>query len=355
MVLRFLILTFCLATLCLSSDEINSRVDALESRMAAIKNKTVLETAGARLASASPLFDGLGFFATADFLYWHLQEGSSDYSLPLSEQTPTGKVSHTHFNWEPGFRTGVGYNFEHDAWDWYLNFTWLHANANNTARRHKNNTLAPQKGFPLSFNATKMRSHWHVHYYVLDLEVGRRFFVSKFLSFRPQFGLESAWISQRRRYQLRGDFNRRNRIFGENIYGKNNFWGIGPRAGTESIWYFNSYFSLMGVLSGSLQWGEFDNHLKETALTSRRKMKRVDVDGDSHKLVPNVQMALGLSWDSNINDDMNHLGIRLSYEFQYWWRQNQFLNEQQSSATNFEHESKDLSLNGITLDVRFDF
>jgi hypothetical protein len=66
-------------------------------------------------------------------------------------------------------------------------------------------------------------------------------------------------------------------------------------------------------------------------------------------------MALGLSWDANINDDKNHLGIRLSYEFQYWWRQNQFLNEQQATAANFQHESMDLSINGVTLDVRFDF
>ncbi len=354
MILLLLTLVSCLAAPCLFSDEIDSRVDALESRMAAIKNETVLNTSGAKMASASPKFDGLGFFATADFLYWHLQEGGSDYSLRLDQQIPKGKVSHTHFDWAPGFRAGVGYNMEHDAWDWYMNFSWLHAHAENTAKSHPNNTLAPQKGFPPSFNTSKIHSHWHVHYYVLDLEVGRRFFVSKFLSFRPQFGIESSWISQRRRYAITGD-DRRSRSAFENIYGKNNFWGIGPRAGTEGTWYFDSHFSLMGSISGSLQWGDFDTRSKESQVTSRGKAKLVNVKGDLHKLVPNVQMALGFSWDSNILDDLYHLGIRLSYEFQYWWRQNQFLNEQQSSATNFQHESMDLSLNGITLDVRLDF
>ncbi len=352
-----LILSLSALTTYLWGDAQTSRIASLETKMAAIKNDTVKKTTGIKLTSASPQIDGYGFFATADLLYWKLQEEGSDYSLSLKSPTllTTGKAAHANFDWNFGFRTGVGYHMEHDAWDWYLNFTWFQSRANNTAHKGDNAGLAPQKGFGLLQLANKIQSHWNVHYYVIDLELGRSFFVSKFLSFRPQFGIESAWISQRRRYHIETNLDPGTGIFGENIYGKNNFFGIGPRTGIQGTWRFCPHFNLMGTVAGSLQWGSFDNTLSETALTRLGKVKRVDVDGDLHQLVPNVQMALMLGWDTNIMQDRFHLGIYLGYEFQYWWRQNQFLNQQQFTGTNFEHESRDLSLNGATLDIRFDF
>lgn len=346
------VVSFCIFSSFALADDLENRVDSLESRMAAVKNQTAQDTAGSKMATASPLIDGYGFFASADLLFWNLKEGGSDYALPYKEnpRIPSGKAKHAHFNWNFGFRTGAGYHFEHDAWDWLLNFTWFHAHANNSAHRDHGSGLSPQKGVLLPFPVTKMHSHWHVHYYVLDLEVGRRYFVSKYLAIRPQFGIESAWIPQRRRYTLRDDD-----LFGQNIYGKNNFWGIGPRAGVEGAWYFGRHFSLISALSGCLQWGHFKDHLKETALSSGKKTRIVDVDGSFHRLAPNVQMRLGAGWDGDINEGINHLGISLSYELQYWWRQNQFLNEEQPISTSFQHEAMDLSLNGVTLNVRFDF
>ncbi len=352
-----LILSFYLAALPLFADDLDSRISTLESRMSAVKIENVQNAVGAKMASASPIIDGLGFYATADLLFWNLKEDGSDYALPYltSSKAPHGNAKHAHFNWDFGFRTGVGYNLEHDAWDWFLNFTWFHTHANNTARAHEDKALSPQKGTPLDFTTTKMHSRWHIHYYVLDLEIGRSYFVSKYLAFRPQFGIESAWISQRRRYHLKGDTDPTSHLFGQRIYGKNNFWGIGPRAGMKGTWYMCNHFSLIGAVNGALQWGRFDDHLNETSLGTSGKTRIVDVDGDFHRLVPNVQMFLGFSWDANISEDENHLGILLSYEFQYWWRQNQFLNEQQPIATQFQHESKDLSINGVTLNVRYDF
>lgn len=324
-----------------AEDDLSLRVSSLESRMRAIKNETVKKTTGAKLSSASPIIDGYGFFITGDLLFCHL--------IPYSE-----KAKHSYFNWDFGFRTGAGYNMEHDAWDWHLNFTWLHTDASTSSHRPENAGLSPQQGFDIIHHAEKMRSHWHVHYYVLDLEIGRRYFVSKFLCFRPQFGIENAWICQRRRYAIKTDVDPMAKVFGENIYGKNNFWGMGPRAGMEGNWYLTNHFSIIGALNMALQWGRFDTTLSQTNLTTAGKVKTVDVDSDFHRLVPNAQMALGLGWGSNINADQNHLQIRLSYEFQYWWRQNQFLSGQYNDV-NFQRESMDLSLNGISLDVRFDF
>jgi hypothetical protein len=338
---------YCILALSTAScfaDDLSNRVSSLESRMTAIKTQTEKNTVGAQLANASPLYDGYGLFATGDLLFWHLNEEGSEYALSLSEANK-GRVKDAHFDWDFGFRLGAGYQMEHDVWEGALNFTWFQTQASDST----SGSLIPEKGYPSSPTATKMESHWNLHYYVLDLSVGRNFFVSKFLSFFPTLGVESGWIAQRRRYEIEQIPS------GENIYGKNNYWGIGPRIGVKGTWNFNSHFLLFGSANGCLQWGSFDTHTKETLLTEAGKVKLTHVADHFHRLVPNVQLALGLGWNSSINDDKNYLAVNLSYEFQYWWRQNQFLNEEQLDTTLLQHESQGLSLNGLTLDVRYGF
>jgi hypothetical protein len=343
------------------ADDLSSRVSSLESRMSAIKIETAKKTFGAQMASASPLFDGYGLFVSADLLFWHLYEGGTDFSLSRhvsgSQNFPTisGKSSRVHFDWDWGFRIGGGYHFEHDAWDAYVNFTWFQTDASTRAHPPSGGTLVPQKGAVNTVTADNIKAHWDVHNYVLDLELGRRFFVSKFLAFRPQFGIETAWIFQHRRFKMAQPLDPTTGIEGGTVRGRCNFWGIGPRAGVEGTWFFGKHFSLFGSANGALLWGHFDTRNKENIETPTGDLPSLRVDDDFHRLVPNVQMVTGLSWDANIDSDLYHLEVKLGYEFQYWWRQNQFLNEQQPLLFGLQHESKDMTLNGVTLDVRFDF
>lgn len=330
---------FSIATALIFADEQSARIDALETRMSAIKTETVHRTRGVQLGSAHPQYDGYGLFATADLLFWHLAEGGSDFSLSSK------KSKQSDFDWDFGFQVGAGYNFEHDAWDAILNFTWFQTKASDHAHGHN---MIPQKGFPFTVNATEISALWRVHYYLLDLELGRSFYVSKFFSLRPQLGVEGAWITQRRHYKIRQPGQ------GENIYGKNTFWGVGPRAGCEGVYYFGTHFNLFGSLNCALLWGCFTTHTHESVLTGAGKSKLVSVHDTMYRLAPNIQTDMGLGWQSNICDDQFNLRIRLGYSMQYWWRQNQFINEPYPLIA-FQHESMDFSLNGLTLDVRFEF
>jgi hypothetical protein len=353
------LLTLCLAHSLCVADELSSRISSLETRMSAIKIETAQGTIGAQMASASPQFDGYGLFITADLLYWHLYEGGTDFAVsqkitgPRNFPNVSGKSTHLRFDWDFGFRLGGGYHFEHDAWDAYVNFTWFQTDAS----RHVSSPgdLSLQKGAINTLLASEIRGHWDVHNYVIDLEVGRRFFVSKFLSFRPQFGIETAWIFQRRHFSMKKPFDIITQSTSDSIHGKCHDWGIGPRAGVEGTWFFTTHFSVFGSINGALLWSHFETKNKENVGIPFGEITGVEVRDAFHRLVPNVQMATGFSWDSNLSEDRFHLGIKLGYEFQYWWRQNQFLNEQQSLFYGLQHESNDMSINGVTFDVRFDF
>ena len=338
------------------SESLDSRVSSLESRMSAVKTQTAKGTVGAKMATAHPLIDGYGFFFTADALYWQVKEWGTQYVIKNKEPSTLpveGKSKQAHFDWDLGFRVGGGYNFEHDEWDAQVYFTWFETDADNRTHADKNGILFPQIGLPEG-SGKKAKIHWDVDYYVIDAELGRNFFVSKFLAFRPFFGIETAWVNQEMRFNERfapGSNQTQTHLI---VKSRNDFWGIGPRTGVDSTWYFGEHFSLFGNLSGALLWGDFDVRDKEKT-TGVGSIKLTNAEGDFHAIVPNVKTILGLQWDTNFSENEHHIGIKLGYEFQYLWKQNQMLNIYTPSTAVYERESADLSINGITLDVRFDF
>lgn len=350
------LLSLCVISTAFCADDLDSRISALEARMSAIKVETAQGTYGAQMATARPVFDGYGLFATADLLVWHLKEDGTDYALTNKKSVPypvVGKAKRAHFDWDVGFRVGVGYEMEHDAWVGKINFTWFQTHASN--QTHSPGGLTNELGAFLTDDGTKAKVHWKVAYYVIDLEVGRPFFVSKFFSVTPQWGIETAWIFQHAtaRYLLDPPIP----VFIDKlkVRAKNNFWGIGPRAGFDANWYFCRDFRLFGSLNGAILWGHFDVHDFEKESGPLVSLIIDDLDADLDTIVPNAQMALGFGWDSNICEDRFHVGASVSYEFQYWWRQNQMLTAFQLGSADFERVSKDLTLNGVTIDVRFDF
>lgn len=344
--------SLCLSCTLLShADEIESRLSSLESRMVAAKTRTAKGTVGAQLATARPLTDGYGLFFKVDALCWHVYEGQSDYvikSKNASDQPIDGKSCQAHFDWDFGFRVGAGYLFEHDGWDSALTFTWFQTDAHDKVRASTNGSLFPEMGLPGEFAQTA-KVRWEIDYFVIDGELARSFFVSKFLSLRPLFGFETAWIEQNRRFQ-------------ELVVAKsrNDFWGIGPRLGVDTTWFFNSHFSMFANISGALLWGNFDVKDKQK-LPGSANPKYTRSNGDFHAIVPNLKTLVGVQWETNFNDDANHLGIQLGYEFQYWWRQNQILDISSTYALllpevpKYERQSGDLSINGVTIEFRLDF
>src|SRR5690348_1445498 len=85
----------------------DSRIGKLESDMQKVKTETAYGNSGAKTAPANPQLDGYGFFATADFLWWKLYEGATEYVIKSKSIFPDpGTVEPFTFKWEPGFKVG---------------------------------------------------------------------------------------------------------------------------------------------------------------------------------------------------------------------------------------------------------
>jgi len=237
-----------------------------------------------------------GISIGADFLYWYGRE--QDLEIGTIQQQvqvqPTLKLIDSALTtvpieilyldaaWDPGVRVSLGFNMPCDHWDLLLQ--WTHYK--NTEKTKKAMSPIPgREGGTVgqlslitpwtipqaSFGANSdnyfdlLMSKWRVRYNDLQLQLGRRYWVSSCFTLRPFVGLRGCWTD------VRFDLRASRALFpvppetfpdGLSVSSKtqfdNDFWGAGFSGGFEPRFYFSPCFSLFGGFEVSLLWGRFE-------------------------------------------------------------------------------------------------
>ena len=73
-----------------------------------------------------------------------------------------------------------------------------------------------------------------------------------------------------------------------------------------------------------------------------------------HAFVPLVNTQIGIAYNTSFYCDQMQLTLKLAFDAQYIWRINQIL-ETRNITTNYVRISEDMSIHGVTFDIRFDF
>jgi hypothetical protein len=363
--------------------DVESRLTELENQMKQSCTTTPMGTFGATTASARPdLPDGYNYFITADVLYWHARVGGTEFAYTdndsLAHFPIKGRVKDMKFDWDWGFRVGLGYNFQHDGWDIHALYTYFDTNGSKTTTAGQNSILIPLRGSanivegaapglsPEFRYCTSAKSQFDFDYQVVDLELGRAYYLSEKFSVRPHAGLESAWFDLEQITRYTGG-QRISSIFGlgpNTIHVKENcnFWGIGPRTGVDTKWYLGHGVSIFSNLAAALLFGYFDIEHREK-YSEVEDLCRIRLHANKHAFSPAVQFQLGLRYDSYVFNNKQHVGVGLGFEAQYWWRQNQMLkiNEEKiqrsvfGATSKYDKYAEDVTMYGATLDVKWDF
>jgi hypothetical protein len=327
------------------------RVSLLETQMSEASVRTVHGNYGGKTASASPPLLGENWFLAGEMLWWHVDEGGTDYAQLFQTLPHLASENSVHnrkltFKWDYGFRAGIGKRFAHDDWDLFLNFTWFRAKNSSASSLHSSSFLSPLAPIP-PLEASQVKCRWNIHFYTLDLNLGRSYFTSPKIAFHPYLGLKTAWIAQ----HIRGH----QAVFSPSSIAlkteqKNTFWGVGPSLGLEGKWFLDYGLNLFASGGGALLWGDFDVRHQETARSLPHTFNL-----DIHQIAPMVQFQLGIGYETNIHYNTYRLSVSCRYENQYWWDQNQLPYFSSQRGVRFRRYTEDLSLQGITLDVRLDF
>lgn len=259
---------------------------------------------------------------TADFIWWKAtQEGGYAVASSKTETkddvtTVTEHKKNYSEKWAPGFKAGLGLNLGHDGWDVLGQYTWLNAKNTHTVDQSNN--------------------RWELHFNVIDLELGRNFYVSQYLTLRPFMGLKGTWQKHEA-----VEFTKQDKDTKDLSHYNIDQFGIGIRGGFNTSWYLTKSFSIYGNMAFANMWSDYDKNFEK----DYTKNTVVEAN-DNYTIKHLLELELGLRWETWFYDDSYHLAIQAGWEQQVW---SNWVRLAASTA------AEDLNLHGLTLKFRFDF
>ena len=300
------------------------------------------------------------------------------------------------FKWNGGFKAALSYCSPCDGWDVGVSWTWYKGNASSDieADADNNHVLLPLwSAFswpPGGINfATAIETNWDLKLNLIDIELGREFWTSHYLSIRPHVGLRVALIEQSFDIQHKGgnwntigpgtgSFNwGAQTALNNEVHLDNDFKGVGLRSGLDTNWNLGCGWSIYGDLAASIIYGRFDidhDEWNRLAVDNHTKIKVHETEESFRASRAILDLGLGLQWMGMVCDCKYGLTIALGWEQHLFFHQNQLwrvvrkndkgnapMGTVADNAPNctgenvFIQRRGDLDTQGIALKAKFDF
>jgi hypothetical protein len=321
-------------------------------------------------------------YITADYIIWKAYEQGLAYAYDGVPDAPTavnpasatsGSVFRPKFKWESGFKIGLGNIFNHDGWDVYAEYTWLHSKAKDepgttdccvtVSEIAKSNYWLSTHACPEGVLMGAEGGTWNLdNFNVLDLELGRDFYVSKFLTLRPFAGMKFSWMHQKYKFKYedilfvgdQGDTpsSLTTIPLGSNVKVdlKQREFGVGLRAGIDTNWYVCKWFGTYGDFALTGLWNRFhekrqveiNTPIPTEFVSENMKDKVFDVTAV-------LEVGIGVFFEWAFSNDAYMVDLALGWETQVWFNQNNLIFLMNNNAPG------NLSFQGFTLKVGFAF
>jgi hypothetical protein len=291
---------------------------------------------------------GSNTYATLDFLWWKTVIGGTDYAVngcadgyntSLGTNVKSGTQKRADFGFEPGLKLGLGTYLDGDGWDLYLQYTHLagpeEKNSIRTSLGKGGKTLIPITTgdgvvAPISFELA--RSQWRQDFNVVDLELGRNFFISQYLILRPSIGLKTAWIHEVLKYTFAPTPDTSDpRSGGPNevlaVYSlrQQHMWGLGLRGSIDTMWHITKNWAIYGDIAFTTLWANFHTKAQDKLTESiMGQYQSLDLHYAIQSLVPVIETGLGLAYVTWFSDNDYRFQLQAGWEHQVWTDMNYF-------------------------------
>ncbi len=289
--------------------------------------------------------------------YWSAHQDGMEYAIDTEVTQPTvlniennrvfnqlagAEYKHPSSKWDWGFKVGLGYCSPCDGWDVQLLWTWFHGRNHNEvdADTTDNHAVLPlwtnfanARGGVLF--ATDAEIHWKLKLNLIDLELGRDYWVSRYLSIRPFVGLRYASIRQHTSIEYNGGSFAgpigttpgTQNAFNDFVDLQNNYRGAGLRAGLDSEWNFGCGWALWGNLAASIIYGRFsvdhDEIIRIANLSPHSIASVVDANESFRASRAILDMGLGVQWSTMFCSCKYGFTAMLGWESHMFFDQNQ--------------------------------
>ncbi len=290
----------------------------------------------------------LDFSLTGSFLYWQsklegLDLGNYSYTTPPQAD---GHVLEGNFDFNPGFKVAFALHSTFDNWSLYGEFTWVRANnkTHYTLPSNVNPIAIWNSSSPLAFH--HVHSRWIHQNNIVDIDLGRAYYVGKNLTFFPFIGTRGYWIDQKFgvKYFVSSTSSAAS-------FSSQDSWAAGARLGVQTFWLLGKGLRVEGNAAGSLVYQKFHTKFRDWDIATQilDRLKR-----SSSQITPNLEGALGMGWGSYFSRKEWHLDLLALCEFHCFWKQNSMRSLLDQFITRAAGPI-DLTYQGLTLTIRLDF
>lgn len=326
-----------------------------------------------RTCNGDFVIDVQGFYWNAhqDGMEYGLESHVANSSAANRRNLVDAKYLNPNFDWNFGFKLGVGYNTTCDGWD--ISILWTsfqgRASSHDEAEADDNHTLLPLwSAFtpptpPLY--VSNIETSWKLDLNLVDVELGREFWVSRYLTMRPFIGLRVAYLNQDYNIQYRGgSFSETTPNVNDFVSLDNNYKGAGLRSGLDTVWNLGCGWAIYGDMAFSIIYGRFDvdhdEHTRE-AQSPFAKTRVLETTNSFRASRFALDLGLGLQWSSLFCDCKYGFTVGLGWEHHLFMDQNQLwrvvkVGNTTNGYENVYHQRRgDLDTQGWTLSFKFDF
>lgn len=298
--------------------------------------------------------NGWNIWMRGDALYWRASEDNLFYAYSGNDigGSRNRDVLTVDFDWEWGFRLGIGYTIPRDRWDISLYWTRFHTSSHSSFALNLPKDALFINWWVVTYLSdlgitNSADGHWKADLDQLDLSLGREFFVGRHLTLRPHAGLRSAWIDQ----QLKSSFHMTTGTAVSTM--TNDFWGFGFFGGLDTKWMLSNSWHIFANGDLAILYGNFD--ISEKGKINNTLFFTFDDDFHAGRTVADLQA--GLCWSHRFNKDRFALTFRAGYEYHLYPNQNQLpLQVGNNSFVNIVNPvDGDLAYQGLFLSGQIDF
>jgi hypothetical protein len=299
---------------------------------------------------------GIGFSIYADFIYWQTHVANLDFAESNVSDSggviSRGSVYYPGFKYQPGFKVGLAIDVGHDNWDLTAEYVRLNGSGskNFVTKAEGPSQIAATRpvvvGDPMSISDLIIAGadgNFGYLYNLVNLDLGRNYFISGNLTLRPFFGLSGAWdkTSSLVHYTDIDDSD------DLSLHYVQHYYGVGYRTGLNTAWCFNENFSIYGDLTLMNLWSRYQANAKETSIfPPAAPTVTYNTQGTQYGLQYVVDIQMGIRWAMRFNDDTMGFGLQAGWDQQVW------INHVQSPVST---SASNLSIQGLDIRARFDF
>jgi hypothetical protein len=305
--------------------------------------------------------------------------------------------------WSSGVKVGLGWNTDCDGWDLYFQWTGYWNNNSDSSGSSCSTSFTdltpPVGGYALTpqyifdngqtFYYDSVKASWDFSMNRFDLQLGKRYWLSKCFTLRPYTGIGGIWtetdfeVSAQSRTATVNPADASTRTQSGKASIENNNWGAGLLGGFQPTFQFSDCFALYGDAGMALYWGKLKENnrvalaqLQDPGTSSTLAVDQtvtVCYENDYFCMTPILDLAIGLRWETYWCDQQYHFAFDLGWEHHVLFHHNHRTNlggqvgsvvgttgASGITPTLAELEAplaveRNIAMGGLVIRVRFDF